>query len=93
MPFLSQNFFDPRRGESLKVRAYVPDPVRLSVRVYNIAGELVRVVKEAEVIPGLTEWSWDGKNDGGSLVGNGVYFIQVVTGSDTQIKRVVVLKK
>ncbi|MEK7764894.1 MAG: FlgD immunoglobulin-like domain containing protein, partial [bacterium] len=93
VPYLSQNVFDPGRGDVLKVRTYVPAAVDLSVRVYNIAGELVRVVKEASVVPGLTEWSWDGKNDGGSLVGNGVYFIQVVMGSDVQIKRVVVLKR
>jgi hypothetical protein len=93
VPFLSQNVFDPKRGDVLKVRTYVPAAVQLSVRVYNIAGELVRVVKEASVVPGLTEWSWDGRNDGGDLVGNGVYFIQVIMGSDVQIKRVVVLKR
>ena len=65
----------------------------LSVRVYNIAGELVRFVKEASVLPGLTEWAWDGKNDGGGRVGNGVYFVQVVTGDNVQIKKVIVLKK
>jgi len=91
--YLSQNFFDPGRGEALTVRAYAPGAVELSIRVYNVAGERVRLVGLAQVVPGMTEWRWDGRNDQGDLVGNGVYFIQVIIGSDAQIRKVVVLKK
>src|SRR6185503_17954136 len=80
--FLSKNFFDPSRGEKVQVRVTVPVGVHLSVRVYNLAGELVRVVKDADVMPGLTVWDWDGRNASGALVGNGTYFIQIVSGKE-----------
>ena len=37
--------------------------------------------------------NYDGRTDGGEFVGNGTYFIQIVTGKDVQIKRVIVLKR
>ena len=61
--------------------------------MYNIAGELVRIVKVGDVPPGLTFWEWDGRNASNEMVGNGVYFIQVVKGNETDIKRVIVLKR
>jgi len=91
--YLSKNFFDPRTGDRVRIRVFVPSPVHLSVRVYNLAAELVRIVREADVQPGLTSWEWDGRNEQGELVGNGTYFIQIVAGRDTQIRRVIVLKR
>jgi len=90
-PYLSKNFFSPKAGEKLQVRTTEPTAVHLSVRVYNLAGELVKIVKEADVQPGLTVWDWDGRNEAGVKVGNGTYFIQIVSGRNTQIKRVIVL--
>jgi hypothetical protein len=92
-PFLSRNFFNPARGERLQLRVTVPNGVKLSARVYNLAGELVRVVNEANVNPGLTTWEWDGKNGQGAPVGNGTYFVQIVMGKDVKILRVIVLKQ
>ncbi|MEK7476769.1 MAG: FlgD immunoglobulin-like domain containing protein [Candidatus Coatesbacteria bacterium] len=91
--FLTKNFFDPRRGQKVQVRVFVPAAVRVSVRVYNLAAELIRVVREEDVQPGLTAWEWDGRNEAGQIVGNGTYFIQIVAGKDTQIRRVIVLKQ
>ena len=92
-PFLSRNFFDPKRGEKLQIRVTVPKAVKLSARVYNLAGELVRIVNQAEVNPGLTIWEWDGKNAQGALVGNGTHFVQIVMGKDVRLLRVIVLKR
>lgn len=58
-----------------------------------MAGELVRVVNNATIPAGLTVWEWDGQNASGELVGNGTYFIQIESGKDVQIKRVIVLKQ
>lgn len=92
-PFLSKNFINPARGEKLQVRVSEPVAVHLSVRVFNLAGELVRVVKSADVLPGLTIWDWDGRNDHGEKVGNGTYFIQVLSGRKSQIMRVIILSQ
>lgn len=46
---------------------------RAEVRIYNIAGELVRHLKQTEFDDG-----WDGRNDYGSLVASGVYIFEMV---------------
>jgi hypothetical protein len=92
-PYLSKNFFDPGRNEKVKVSLLQAAAQRVSVRVYNIAGELVRKVGDGDVPAGMTFWEWDGRNASNELVGNGVYFIQVVRGKETDIKRVIVLKR
>jgi flagellar hook assembly protein FlgD len=66
--------------------------VRVSARVFNLAGELVRTVGDDQMPAGVVVWEWDGRTDGGDFVGNGTYFIQIVSGKDVQIKRAIVLK-
>jgi hypothetical protein len=63
------------------------------VKVYNLAGELVRPVFEAEIQAGLWfQASWDGKNAEGEAVASGVYFISVKGAGLKSIRRVVVIK-
>lgn len=49
---------------------------RGSVRVYNLRGELVRVVAEGSFPAGLNELSWHGKDDRGQTVASGVYIVR-----------------
>ena len=51
------------------------------------------VVKDQDVPAGQTYWDWDGRTQAGDLAGNGIYFIQIISGDDLQIKRVIVLKR
>jgi hypothetical protein len=91
-PYLSQNQFNPGRGERLKIRILEPARVRLAVRVYNLAGELIRKVCEADVQPGLTVWEWDGRTAQGGAAANGIYFVQIQSGQAVEIRRVIVLR-
>ena len=89
--YLSKNSFDPRK-EQVEVQVIVPSPGQVSVRVFNVAGELVRDMKLG-VGPGVNVLGWDGHNQRGEFVANGVYLIQVVSGRDVTTKRVIVLKR
>ncbi len=91
--YLSQNLFDPKRGQAMKIRVFLPAAARVSARIFNLAGELVRTVNDQQMPAGVVVWDWDGRTDGGDFVANGVYFIQIVAGKDVQIKRVSVLKR
>lgn len=90
--FLSQNLFDPKRGQAMKIRVFLPAAARVSARIFNLAGELVRTVRDDQMPAGVVVYDWDGRTDGGEYVANGVYFIQIVAGKDVQLKRVIVLK-
>lgn len=60
---------------------YVLDsPAKVSVEIYTIQGALVRTMQPSFETTGSHEMTWDGKNNEGATVTNGVYFYVVKTG-------------
>jgi hypothetical protein len=89
----NRNVFHPLQGESCTISIKAPQDGQLTVRVFDISGELVRPVFDASVRAGL--WflaTWDGKNGNGEMVSSGIYFISVRGAGIRTIKKVVVLK-
>jgi flagellar hook assembly protein FlgD len=67
--------------------------IQCSVKVYNIAGELVRTLVDKEVLSGTKTYvDWDGTNDNNELVSDGVYLCQLVTPDYKKIIKIVVVK-
>jgi hypothetical protein len=60
-------------GETLPARLRFTLGQRAEVRIYNVAGELVRFLQQTEFDDG-----WDGRNDFGTLVASGVYIFELV---------------
>ena len=55
----------------------------VTVRVFDVAGRLVRDVGRFDAVPGDNRVPWDGLDARGRLVDSGLYFVQVVVdGSD-----------
>ncbi len=57
-----------------KISYSVPFESRVSVRVYDVSGRLVRTLVDGLVEPGDHEVVWDGRSDSAESVGSGVYF-------------------
>ncbi len=89
---LSQNYpnpFNPTTTISYTVRTYAP----VSLRIYNVAGQLIRTLVDEMVYPGQVHTaSWDGRNNVGQSVSSGVYFYKLVAGDFVQTKKMVLLK-
>ncbi|MDQ3003135.1 MAG: hypothetical protein M3Y08_17970, partial [Fibrobacterota bacterium] len=64
MPSYSVDFGDPNAGE---------DRLEYEIRIFNQSGNLVRVFTKA--VSGQV--TWDGRDNWGNLLANGVYFYQV----------------
>jgi subtilisin-like proprotein convertase family protein len=69
----SPNPFNP----VTKVEYGMPSAGRVSLRVYNVAGKLVRVLVDGEEPSGYHEAVWDGRDDRGESVASGVYFARM----------------
>jgi subtilisin family serine protease len=63
-----------------------------TVRVYNVAGRLVRTAVEADLAPGPHVAAWDGRDAHGFLQPAGVYFIEVATSAERATVRAVFLR-
>jgi hypothetical protein len=67
-------------------------PVRTTLRLYNLLGQKVRTLVDAEMTPGSYQVIWDGKDDRGEEVASGVYLCRLKAGSHLETKKMVLLK-
>jgi hypothetical protein len=73
---LEQNFPNPF-NPSTTLRYVLPARGTVSIRVFNVLGEVVRTLLETVHPSGLFEVKWDGKDDRGSDVSTGSYFVRL----------------
>jgi hypothetical protein len=89
---LSQNYpnpFNPVTTISFTVKEKAP----VSLRIYNVAGQLVRTLVDDTRAPGVVHrFDWDGRNEAGQAVSSGVYFYKLVAKDFTQTRKMVLLK-
>lgn len=91
--FTSSNVFRPEQGGTLDLGFKADMDDHVTVRIFSVAGELVRPLLEMDVKGGvLYAASWNGKNDDGSVVASGVYIVSVRGKSIHTLKKVVVMK-
>ncbi len=62
-----------------------------TVAVYDVAGRRVRELRRQSFGAGMQRLAWDGRDDGGRPVGDGVYFVRVETAERTAVARLTVL--
>jgi hypothetical protein len=91
--FTSKNVFNPEKGGILEVGFKAETDEHVVVRIFNLAGEMVRPVVEMDAKAGVVyALSWDGRNTDGQMVASGVYIVSA-RGERTRIlKKVIVLK-
>lgn len=91
--FLSTNIFNPMKGVSLGIGFMPRASGRVTVKVFNLNGELVYEVADTEVQAGvLCSESWDGRNASGQWVASGIYVVSIYGSNIRELKKVVVLK-
>jgi len=69
----------------------LPVDCQMTLKLYNIAGQLVRVF-EGEYDTGVHTITWDGTNIKGEKVASGIYFYRLVSGDFTQTKKMLLMK-
>ena len=77
------NPFNPSTNISLVLNANAD----LSVKVYNLTGQLVDVIAEGNFSPSSYNWTWKAEN-----LASGVYFIKTQVGSEVSTQKVMLLK-
>jgi flagellar hook assembly protein FlgD len=65
----------------------------VSIRVYDVAGRLVRTAVSGTQSAGPHETVWDARSDGGSRVSRGVYFYRMQADDWVSQKKVVLLDR
>jgi hypothetical protein len=63
-----------------------------SVRVYDLAGRLMRTIVQGEFPAGYNLVKWDGRDDAGRRIPSGVYLLRSVSGTYTETKKMLVVR-
>jgi hypothetical protein len=88
---LGRSFPNPVRGEC-RIEYQLPAAGRVSLRVYNIAGQLVRTLVDEFRAPGLHVARWDGRDQQGRQVSAGVYLYRLATPGFTKTRKVTMVR-
>jgi hypothetical protein len=89
---LHQNYPNPFAASTV-IRYDVAERDDISLRIYDAAGALVRVLYAGSRPPGRYEAVWMGETDRGHLAATGIYFCRLKTASGTEITRKILLVK
>jgi hypothetical protein len=89
--FLSQNYPNPFNPSTV-IAFGIEEPARVSLRIYDAAGRIVRVLLDERREAGRHEAIWDGRDEGGMPVGSGVYFYRFEAGAFSETNKMILLR-
>jgi hypothetical protein len=71
---------------STTITLVLPERAPARLVVYDVAGRIVRTLANDDLEAGVHPIAWDGRNDAGALVGDGVYFARAESGGQTSVR-------
>jgi hypothetical protein len=81
-----------KRSVSLEQQTGQLSSIPVSLRVYNIRGELVKTLLEENLPPGRYQLTWDGTDQNGEKVASGVYLYNLRTPQSQTSRKMILLK-
>jgi hypothetical protein len=88
---LKQNYPNPF-NPSTTIAFSLPEASEVTIKVYDLSGNLVRTLVNDNRTAGEHEVTWNGLNDKGVRVSSGVYIYRIEAGNFAQTRRMVMLK-
>ncbi|MCK4339405.1 MAG: T9SS type A sorting domain-containing protein [Candidatus Cloacimonetes bacterium] len=93
---LSQNIPNPFSTSggnfTTKIQYSLPHSSNVSLKIYNIKGELVKTLVSENKSAGSYNVIWDGKNEYGNDVVSGIYFYKIQTDKFSEIKKMLLVR-
>mgnify|MGYP003322819214 FL=1 len=88
---LAQNFPNPF-NPSTTIRYNLKEAGAVTLRIYDVMGQRVRELVNAPQSAGRYQLTWDGRDQRGTPVANGVYFYELRAGEFRALRKMVLMK-
>ncbi|MBN2090102.1 T9SS type A sorting domain-containing protein [candidate division KSB1 bacterium] len=88
---LLQNYPNPFNPETT-IRFFVDKMKPVELKIFNSLGQEVKMLVNEVKNQGQYQVQWDGKDASGKLVGSGIYFYQLKSGHQIQIRKMTLLR-
>ena len=89
--FATRNYPNPF-NPTTKIEYNMPGEGHLTLKIFNIRGELVRTLINEVCPAGADHIMWDGSSNQGSQVSSGVYFYEARTGGEVKVEKMALVK-
>jgi len=81
-----------RAGGSTTIGFHLPAASPVSLKIYDVAGRLVRTLRDERMEPGRHTVAWDGLDDDRRQAAAGVYFARLRVDGAQRTRRVLLLR-
>jgi len=90
---LAQNWPNPFNPTTV-IEFYNPEPrpSEVTLDIYNILGQKVRVLFDGQAVPGRNRVEWDGRDQSHNPVASGIYFYRLKTAHASMTRKMLLLK-
>jgi hypothetical protein len=88
---LFQNYPNPFNPET-NISFSLPEESEVNLKIYNLRGQLIKVLVNSRLKPGLHVFTWDGKDESGRDLSSGIYFYRLIAGEYSGAKKMVRIK-
>jgi len=87
---LQPNYPNPFNSAT-HIRFFLPENELVSLKIYNIQGQLVRTLVDEIREPGEHSVVWDGASNAGEPVASGVFFVRLTGNGEFRVRKLLVL--
>jgi hypothetical protein len=88
---LYQNYPNPF-NPSTNIKFRISETGNVSIKIFNVLGKEIKQLLQENLPFGEHNIQWDGKDDEGSTLPSGIYFIQMIAGSYQKTIKTILLK-
>jgi C1A family cysteine protease len=74
---------------STKINYILPGEMNVNLSIYNINGQLVKVLANGMQDGGIKTINWDGANDAGQKLSPGIYFMKLTAGNTSGTQKII----
>jgi len=88
---LQQNYPTPFNPSTVITYA-IPENAHVKLEVFNVLGQKVISLFDQEQTVGTHSIAWNARNERGSMVGSGIYFVKMQAGTFSQVRKIMLAK-
>ncbi|MDD4289715.1 MAG: FlgD immunoglobulin-like domain containing protein [Patescibacteria group bacterium] len=90
-PVLNQNYPNPFNIQT-SISYTIPKSGNVQIEIYNVKGQLVKTLVSGDKTSGDYSVTWNGTDQNGQLVSQGIYFYKMVSGKFSSTKKMILMK-
>ena len=88
---LDQNYPNPF-NHTTRIEYQIPNSGSVSLKIYNLRGELVSTLVDEEMAAGYHSVTWNGLTSSGAPISSGVYLYRIQANDFVQVRKMIMMK-